>query len=356
MQSVRTDILPGVELTVEEVESGVYRVVNDGVRNLAKVNNNSIVAGHDGGIYLLRPQRFFRLGDGEAHRWPTKAAVDDFEVAPDGTVWVSPLESFDGEAWTQEKAVVGTAFDMTPDGTVWAFWEDPEQKSGQPKVLAYRDEGGWQTLGYLDEVHDLLVAGPDDVWALRWYKWPADLGLMRLMDGSWQRLVGIVGAEGQWQDAGSPVPADAMGLLPFGEPGEPGSAGSSDIGPDGTLWAVTAPMESADLIRFDGNEWSRWSLAGTEYAPSPPYYLIRVAPDASLWVGLSHGIESPTRTCHGIGHFDGASWERYLPDRCVTAIDTAADGSVWLLAMHEGEDDTPLDTYVITPEAVAASE
>jgi hypothetical protein len=351
--SLRTDILPGVALTVEEVEPDVLRVVSDGVRNLAKANSTGIVAGHDGSIYLLRPKRFLRLGEDESHRWATNAEVDDFEVAPDGTVWASPLESFDGKEWTTEKAVVGTTFDMTPDGTLWASWEDPEQESGQPQVFAYLDEDGWQTVGHLEHVHDLLVADPDDIWATRWYQWPADLGLIRHTDGSWQRLVGIDGADGQWQDAGSPVGENAIGLLPFGIPG---IRGSVDIGPDGTLWAVTAPMESADLIRFDGSEWSRWPLVGTDYAPSPPYYLTRVAPDASFWVGLSHGIDGPTRTCHGVGHFDGVSWERYLPNRCVAAIDIAADGSVWLLAMQEGEYDKPLDLYVITPEAVAAGE
>ncbi len=86
--SVRTDILPGVELTVELVEPGVYQVVDDGVRDLASKNDTDIVAGEDGGIWLLRHQRFFRLGSDTAHAWATKKpAVSDFEVAPGGTVW-----------------------------------------------------------------------------------------------------------------------------------------------------------------------------------------------------------------------------------------------------------------------------
>jgi len=49
--SVRTDILPGVELTVELVEPGVYPVVDDGMRDLASKNDTDIVA--DGSVWVL---------------------------------------------------------------------------------------------------------------------------------------------------------------------------------------------------------------------------------------------------------------------------------------------------------------
>ena len=65
-ESLRTDILPGITLLVEEVEPRVHRVVSDGVRDLAKANNTDIVAGQDGGIWLLRNRWFFPLG-GEGH-------------------------------------------------------------------------------------------------------------------------------------------------------------------------------------------------------------------------------------------------------------------------------------------------
>jgi len=70
--SVRTDILPGVALTVEEVEPGAFRIADDGVRDLASTNDNDIVAGHDGGLWLVRLNRFFRLGSDTAHAWATK--------------------------------------------------------------------------------------------------------------------------------------------------------------------------------------------------------------------------------------------------------------------------------------------
>ena len=61
--TVRSDILPGVALTVEEVEPGFYEVVNDGVRDLRSVEAVDIVAGYDGGVWLLREDGFFRLGN-----------------------------------------------------------------------------------------------------------------------------------------------------------------------------------------------------------------------------------------------------------------------------------------------------
>lgn len=80
-----------------------------GVRDLPATDNDDIVAGRDGGIWLLRPRWFLRLGRDAAHRWATQQPehVGDFEVAPDGTVWTvqgpegdgptSAIRSFDGE-------------------------------------------------------------------------------------------------------------------------------------------------------------------------------------------------------------------------------------------------------------------
>lgn len=47
----------------------MFRVDNDGVRDLAKASTLDIIAGHDEVIWLLRPRRFFRLGDDEWLAW-----------------------------------------------------------------------------------------------------------------------------------------------------------------------------------------------------------------------------------------------------------------------------------------------
>ena len=63
------DILPGVSLTVEEVDPGVYRVAADGVRELESADIQGVSAGYDGNIWLLREEAFRRLGSEEAHAW-----------------------------------------------------------------------------------------------------------------------------------------------------------------------------------------------------------------------------------------------------------------------------------------------
>ena len=67
-----TDIVPGVSLTVQEVEPGLYRVLSDGVRDLT--GNGAfkigIVAGLDGGTWLFDEESIFRLGDERHHVSP----------------------------------------------------------------------------------------------------------------------------------------------------------------------------------------------------------------------------------------------------------------------------------------------
>ena len=96
---VTTDILPGVALIVEEVEPGVLWVRNDGVSDSRLPGGlgvpYDIVAGHDGGIYVLEPGHYARLGEGggsaQGHKgfdWSIEDGFpSDVGVAPDGTIW-----------------------------------------------------------------------------------------------------------------------------------------------------------------------------------------------------------------------------------------------------------------------------
>ena len=154
-------------MVTEEIEPGVFRVVNDGVRDLANANNTDIVAGLDGGIWLLRPRRFFRLGDDEWQRWASARPmrVDDFKVAPDGTVWTvrvsrretPAIQSFDGEKWTTQ--VVSWHFgsvEVTADGRVWATWPtSPQPDQWTHSDFGYPDANGWHRLGEFDGVMEL---------------------------------------------------------------------------------------------------------------------------------------------------------------------------------------------------------
>lgn len=157
-----------------------------------------------------------------------------------------------------------------------------------------------------------------------------------------------------------------------------------DIGPDGTIWQLgpLAPMRpdgteygtlGEGLARFMGGDWQRWRGGdvpemGAGIAFDGEFV---VSPDGSLWASLWQGgakgdvpdrglwywqeregaLEDGRVACDGLVRHDGTTADRFLPGRCIT-MDIAADGSVWVLA----DEDEGRDLYVITPEAVAASE
>ena len=113
-----SDLIDGAETLVEEVEPGVLRLLNDGIR-ATHGGFEDIVVGADGSIWVFRGEQFYRLGDKATHEWKNELfdtgqdSSEDIEVAPNGTLWWadpdgSGLESFDGTEWTVER--------RTPDG------------------------------------------------------------------------------------------------------------------------------------------------------------------------------------------------------------------------------------------------
>jgi hypothetical protein len=334
------------DMVTVEVEPGVFRIVHDGVRDLTSADYGGVSAGQDGSIWLNHAGYPSRLGVAETHDWQLEEPdyLMDIEVAHDGTVWVvtgdewSPLRSFDGETWTthrvmDERHVVdGVVF--ASDGVVWVVIQDG--------TLGYLDADGstWQTMetptaragqgDFNSEVDELgFIATESDLWA-------------RSFGGVWHY------ADGAWEH------------IPYGGP---------DTGamPDGVFWGVGEGTDDGwVLYRHDGTGWRQWSLGEHDMLPGgwviAPY---AVAPDGSFWAGWRmkdrEEPQAPSR-CEGVSRFDGRTWMRYLPGRCVGFfgwMDIAPDGSVWVLSL-EGED--PEDRYagqglyVITPEAVAATE
>jgi len=376
--SVRTDILPDIALTVEEVEPGVLWVVNDGRSDFAFPVDPEvpydIVAGHDGGIYVLEPGHYARLGEGggsaEGYKGSGWNLVDAFPsdvgVAPDGTVW-AVFESPGGwrvysKPWgsgheTQHSpTMVGLEpIEVTSDGTVWAVWLDDQEGV----VFGYLEADGWTMVGeWPFDGGYLNVSDRGDVWAVIP---PYDWGFSkahRFVDGAWRNEEGGGFEPGGW---GFMTPAD--------------------VGVDGTFWGI---REHA-LIRFDGTEWTTfeppdWSqpdvamrqLADDGWVPDhldgDRWGEPHVAPDGSLWVPsqlgvyhrdgdlggghqvvCGHGID-------GVARFDGETWSRLLQGRCVEAMDIAADGSVWLLASKSDARYPLAHVFVITPEAVAGTQ
>jgi hypothetical protein len=371
--SVRTDLLPGVTLTVEAVEPGVFRVIDDGMRDVTSVEAMDLVAGNDGGIRLLRENEFLRLGSDEMYQWPVIPGGDhamSFEVAPDGTMWVIPCasgwyypkqcgdarRSSDGEEWTAQPCQEGSedcqGFTVAPDGTVWATW----------RMSGTTHEGRWQ-VGHLGPTGWRPLDGDAryDSTPFRGYRrmWVTDAGevyglgydhIYRYEDGGWDNV----------------APRGWFTL--------------ADVGPDGTIW-----LGSNDgLGRLADGEWAGWRSAdilGTRYGfgydatDDDDYdYLgamqFEVAPDGSLWFSQWQMRDrTEPLVCDGIGRFDGRTLDRLLPGRCITSMDIAPDGTVWVLATDEtgwvfdnGEahwilgGDEGRDLHVITLQAVPTPE
>jgi hypothetical protein len=367
--SVRTDILPGVELAIEEVEPGVLRVVGDGQLDLDSYLDTvanawylKLATGPDGSVWVADGERLHRLGD------PTtdtefRAGID-LEVAPDGTVWQIAkgrpytIRSFDGSRWTtwmDSRKRNPRAVEVSPDGMVWAMWQERPRAGGR-----YEREDTF--LGHLD--------GGEWKKASRWFPrgaktqgiWPGDLTitddgeirgyggggfvLARFVDGSWKEI------DGPWKEA-------AVEGWPRQQ------------GPDGTVWVTEWSVmhdgqPAADgtdtpfLRRSDGGGWQSWDVSESipearSWASMGEAY---VAPDGALWVSPERphrwsGEDRVGTTGDGLVRFDGTSTHHVLRGHSASIQDFGPDGYVWTIAARE---DGPDHLYVITPEAVAARE
>jgi hypothetical protein len=351
-------------MVTEEVEPGVFQVTSDGVRDLTSFGAVDIVAGYDGGIWLLRQDESLQLGSDETHEWPhLRAGGRVFEVTPDGTMWVIAADgpkwviagrgyveypeargraafySTDGEDWTlqpcpwtgDDGGSTCSGLTVAPDGTVWATWVE----EGGRRV-DHLGPAGWQPLdGYFRDSHGtafyperLFFTDAGDVYGVDYYFGT----LYRHDDGGWQHVAG--------------------GRL-------------VDVGRHGMVWQAEGPDNDAsfpynDLARLADGELTRWTSADLPDVRLGLDYEFEVAPDGSLWFSLWRiadgeppegdwwlAVRDGHLVCDGLARFDGESVDRFLAGRC-TSMDIAADGSIWVVS-----DD---DLYVITPEAVAATE
>ena len=188
-------------MLTEEVETGVYKIVNDGVGDVDPWDwpaATAVVAGQDGSIW----RGGFQVGSTAFIDWQLEEQdfVEDFEVAPDGTVWAivsngeeSALRSFDGETWAVHGAVdlphlvahergIGHV-EIASNGRVWAAMPDGS--------LGYLEADGstWQTIEMpralsAPEIVESpwwmgIIASGSDLWA------PNLDGLWHYADGTW---------------------------------------------------------------------------------------------------------------------------------------------------------------------------
>ncbi len=183
-------------MVTEEVEPGVYRVVDDGVRDLTYPLGGWGVTGFlvdvtpDGSVWVSVDEGdhgLFRLGEEPVFEDPW-THLRHRVVAPDGSLWAigiggvpddrsdvdesSGIFSFDGEGWTLRATTTGDphALAVGPDGTVWV-------NSGTA-LLRLEDDGSLTTFDWSDvyggDAHRLeLAVTPDgDVWLVGTHKPP----------------------------------------------------------------------------------------------------------------------------------------------------------------------------------------
>jgi hypothetical protein len=287
------------------------------------------------------------------------------QVAPDGTLWVTPtgrvfstvtgswvwpgevFRSTDGEAWSSQPCPGDSCKGVTvaPDGTLWASWSDGSAcERGDAEDcewwVGYLSPTGWQRLdgstpAELASFDRLAFTDAGDLYGVAW---PWDSILYRYEESAWRQV---------------------------------SYAPLVDVGPDGTVWEhgglvwPEGSIDDADLVRLAGGAWEGWASADL---PEIKHDLgldnqFKVAPDGSLWFSMWRD-DPGTDTgmceqdwgagpvyCDGLARFDGETLDRFLPGQSIS-MDIAADGSVWVLAGNaQGR-----DLYLITPEAVAASE
>jgi hypothetical protein len=356
---VRSDLLPGVALRVEEVEPSVYRVLNDGVRDFVAPGEPWGVQtwiGADGSVWREQDGGILEIGRERVWQFPDHltSAEGDYAVSEDGTIWLGfyDLWSFEGKTWRRDPSFGRDhrqirALELGPDGDLWAAWS-PERLYG-PKSrrirVSRRTDDGWV---------DLPAAGGFESSATR-----TNLEPFFAIDADGEPWISGIGRrDGSGQDGSTQL---VHGLLHFDgsawELVDPAESGPYDVysslvasGADGTLWATFRQADDANgfVARRVGGAWTVYSSAdGVPEGMSRREQAtfeggIRAASDGSVWMTAASGLEGPS---DGVARFDGVSWQRYLSGQLAWDLDVAPNGTAWV---NVGD-----STYVITPEAVA---
>ena len=358
------DLLAG--MVTEEVEPGVFRIDHDGYHDLAlrprKYGGPGPVFGHDGSIWYDLGNRLFQLGEDQTITIPEKRRFGSrhLEVAPDGTIWtiesggaptrkeiggVIALRSFDGEQWALHKKYP-VDVDIAPDGSVWAAWVG----QGKNTVVGHYEDDDWKRLpGFVRYGDSLYISREGELWLSKYGygSFPKDLPhgdteLFRYVDGAWENVLG--------------PHADVQGGFGFGT--------------DGVLRVDTADGRH---LYFEDDAWHEWQTPTWQPAWEEgwpvwdivdPGYL--VAPDGSLWADwMLPPPEMCSMVCFpqsdGVVRFDGDTFQHFLPGYGLRFSGFTPDGAAWFTgsdpewtpAEGEREDDSPVHTYVIVPDAAS---
>jgi hypothetical protein len=385
----------------KEVEPGVLRIVNDGIRDLSwlppggegnspnpyRYYRNALGLGSDGSAWFARPDGVFRLGLDEVFAAPGIIHSD----LPIGVTSASPGNERQTRLWTLEGTGL-TSLDPSsgPDRAVW------ERDPNSLFVAAGTGNRGLLAIDASSVLWAIAVDGADPYyppWDLlssadevRTWTEHAFPGPAGRVTGLWSTgTVGIVLLLELAEDHSDPEAPPRTGfseqLWTFdgstwehvGETPPATEVAAADVGQDGTLWMRWQVMHWQELpdggwegeytdaegwARLIDDGWTLWSDPSELPRPAGPHdggVGYQVGPDGSLWFAPA-APEPDGSECDGLARFDGTTLTRFLQPLCLYNLAIGPDGSVWALAGADYwvEEDPPVETYVIPAEAAMA--
>jgi len=344
-----------------EVEPGVLRVVNDGVRDLTPQAGGCervIVGGSDQVWRTTGCWRLFRLGqEGEWTYDPDVVHLGWGQgfASLDGRLWALEaagpsgldayhLRLFDQGAWVPDPRLGEPSrgqIQVEGDGTVWVLGTDAAiYWAGETAAGSSSWGNAWISDRDRDGVFLLSVTDDGVAWFITEPATDGSVSFLRFDGAEWEVVPGPAGFHA--------AALHQVGLR------------SAGVSPDGVLWTAGDSLSPhASLARLDEDGWTSFTdsdgvqpWGGKPGGWNTTVDTLWVAPDGSVWVDASRPLHFATGNlaCGGLARFDGQSWQSFLPDSCVTDLGFAPDGTVWLVA--EGADQD-LGTYIITPEAIS---
>ena len=283
-------------MVTEEVEPGVFRVVNDGVRDLGGPGEAYpgafVHAAPDGTIWLSgtgSEDGLLRLGGEATYRDPGRDPMDyyaEWRVGPDGALWTNKgltLHTFRDGSWSWQRlprsvgAIVD--FDVAPDGAVWVAGLASLHRLDPDGSLTSAEGLGEMLSGDL-EIDLVEVGAGGVVWITGLER---DLGTAAGEDAGSRRLLRY----------------DGDGWMLVGDPEGVSWAQRASLAatPSGELWIATELGDRLGLARLDDAGWTGYGKAdgvtgwGQHFGVWFFSQVLEVAPDGAAWVnGAGDGM------------------------------------------------------------------
>jgi hypothetical protein len=384
----RSDLVPGVDLTVEEVAPGVLRVIGDGEHDLTR-DTWDVAVSASGDVFTtsyrvtsyrtsgapsgLEDFEVIHLGESDPYV-PAKPHKDsDLVRIADGSVrlelWADRAEVFrDGRWFEAEFRARPDAATLAPSiNWVGTWYEEGDFPGyvGSDEPRYARDDLGLAPGEYvldcigMDNGGDWCVVVRLSDPQLRWLREGADAAL-ELPAGDTTPFAGLVRFDGSSSSRVPPSDDGGLVAMPTGYDAPTGS-GSVPFLVDwrGNVWLTGLDAAgSAVLARWDGTRWSIHRDDGPHAWTA--FDALWPEPDGAIWIG-----ESTV--------FDGSSFQHIpIPAQAgngephILALDHARDGNTWMVVTDgrqgsasgcEKKDPcapTADGLYVITPDAWAA--